>query len=47
MQRKTKICSQVYYVIETMCINKHMFYTEKATTDQDGIMSPFMHFQSK
>ena len=35
MQRKTKICGPVYYVIETMCINKHMFYTEKATTDQD------------
>ena len=47
MHRKTKICGQVYYVIETMCINKHMFYTEKATTDQDWIMSPFMHFQMK
>ena len=25
MQRKTKFCVQVHYVMESICINKHMF----------------------
>ena len=47
---KSQILSVAFHLsttVETMCINKHMFYTEKATTDQDWIMSPFMHFQMK
>ena len=39
LKRKTKICVQVYYVIEAICINTYVC-TKKATTQQNQIMSP-------